>query len=143
MGALNLAFHYQSPGTDYADGPDRFPCSAAESKWGQMTRERLIGEEEWAEIENKCLDRIVTAVAGVVLVVGVGIVVANGLAVAGGEVGADAGSDSVQGGAGLAAEPGPAGPAAVAAVAVAVDADIVAKIVAVAVAAAAAAAVEG
>lgn len=111
--------------------------------------------EEWAEIENKRLDKIVTAVAGVVLAVEAGIVVVDGLAVAGGEVGADAGYDSVQVDAGPAAELAPAAPASVVlavalavaavdvdvAVAVAVDVGKFAKIVVDAVAAAAA--VEG
>lgn len=113
-----------------------------------MKKKRRTGEE-WAEIENKRLDKIVTAVAGVVLAVPAVIVVVNGLAVAGGEVGADAGYDSVQVDAGPAAELAPAEPVsavlavalAVAAVAVAVDVGKVAKIVVDAVAAAAA--VEG
>lgn len=96
-----------------------------------MKKKRRTGEE-WAEIENKRLDKIVTAVAGVVLAVGAGIVVVEGLAVAGGEVGADAGYDSVQVDAGPAAELAPAEPAsAVLAVALAVAAVAVAVAVAV------------
>ena len=106
-------------------------------------------EEEWAEIENKRLDKIVTAVAGVVLAVEAVIVVVDGLAVAGGEAGADAGYDSVQVDAGPAAEPAPAAPAsaalavALAVAAVAVDVGKVAKIVVVAVAVAVAAGGKG
>ena len=102
-----------------------------------MRKKRRTGEEEWAEIENKSLDKIVTAVAGVVPAVGAVTVVVDGLAVAGGEIGAGAGYDPVQVDAGPAAEPASAALAvALAVAAVAVDAGKVAKIVAVAVAAA-------